>query len=118
VYRPIHYPADNGRNVRPTDLPPIQTFDRINALLWRGETRRRKPRLPADRGAAPSLCEVLHAPPSARDDSIVSSGRNLFIEWRSAEGRAERLPDLATELVASNVDLIVSVNTQTTLATK
>ena len=167
---------------------------------------------PADGGGAPSLREVLHAPPSARDDSVVSSGhlhvgsrrggsneaarsgfigwqsigsqkvlhgdapdefhnlrtwycrhaarrrrgaadrkgvadrllgfrrspahpffnafverlrelgypegRNLFIEWRSAEGRAERLPDLATELVASNVDLIVSINTQTTLAIK
>lgn len=47
-----------------------------------------------------------------------AEGRNLLIEWRSAEGRVERLPDLATELVASNVDLIVSANTQTTLATK
>jgi putative tryptophan/tyrosine transport system substrate-binding protein len=47
-----------------------------------------------------------------------AEGRNLLIEWRSAEGRVERLPDLATELVASNVDLIMSANTQTTLATK
>jgi putative tryptophan/tyrosine transport system substrate-binding protein len=47
-----------------------------------------------------------------------AEGRNLFIEWRSAEGHAERLPDLAADLVASNVDLIASANTQTTLATK
>ncbi len=35
-------------------------------------------------------------------------GRNLVIEWRGAEGRLERLPALAAELVALKVDLIVA----------
>jgi putative ABC transport system substrate-binding protein len=35
-------------------------------------------------------------------------GRTITIEYRSAEGRAERLAELATELVARKVDLIVS----------
>ena len=30
-------------------------------------------------------------------------GRNLVIEYRSADGRAERFPDLATELVRRDV---------------
>jgi putative ABC transport system substrate-binding protein len=35
-------------------------------------------------------------------------GRNAVVEYRSAEGRPERLPALAAELVALNVDVIVA----------
>ncbi len=35
-------------------------------------------------------------------------GQNLVIEYRSADGRAERFPDLATELVRLKVDVIVT----------
>jgi putative ABC transport system substrate-binding protein len=35
-------------------------------------------------------------------------GRNVVIDIRSAEGRAERLPELAAELLASKVDVIVT----------
>jgi putative tryptophan/tyrosine transport system substrate-binding protein len=35
-------------------------------------------------------------------------GRNVIIEHRSAEGRAERLPDVAAELVRLGVDVIVA----------
>src|SRR5258706_5079806 len=35
-------------------------------------------------------------------------GKNLVIEWRSAEGKFERLPGLATELVNLKVDVIVT----------
>jgi ABC-type uncharacterized transport system substrate-binding protein len=35
-------------------------------------------------------------------------GRNLVIDWRYAEGRDGRLPDLAAELVQLKVDLIVA----------
>jgi ABC transporter substrate binding protein len=34
-------------------------------------------------------------------------GRDFVIEWRSAEGHYERLPDLAAELVRLKVDVIV-----------
>jgi putative ABC transport system substrate-binding protein len=45
-------------------------------------------------------------------------GQNLTIEYRWAEGRFERLPDLAAELVRLKVDVIVSVVTQASLAAK
>jgi putative ABC transport system substrate-binding protein len=35
-------------------------------------------------------------------------GKNIIIEWRSAEGNFDRLPALATELVSLKVDVIVS----------
>jgi putative ABC transport system substrate-binding protein len=45
-------------------------------------------------------------------------GRNLVIEWRSAEGKLERFPALAAELVALNVDVIVAGNMRAALAAK
>ena len=45
-------------------------------------------------------------------------GRNLTLEVRSAEGRAERLADLAAELVRLPVDLIVAHTTAGVLAAK
>jgi putative ABC transport system substrate-binding protein len=45
-------------------------------------------------------------------------GRNLIIEYRSADGHAERFPDLATELVRLKVDLIVTRGTPAALAAK
>jgi ABC-type uncharacterized transport system substrate-binding protein len=45
-------------------------------------------------------------------------GRNLIIEYRSADGRAERFPDLASELVRLKVDLIVSRGTPAARAAK
>jgi putative ABC transport system substrate-binding protein len=38
-------------------------------------------------------------------------GKNLAIEWRFADSKFERLPDLAAELVRLRVDVIVSVGT-------
>ena len=45
-------------------------------------------------------------------------GRNLIIEYRSADGRAERFPDLAGELVRLKVDLIVTRGTPAARAAK
>jgi putative ABC transport system substrate-binding protein len=46
-------------------------------------------------------------------------GRNLVIEFRDAEGKLERLPALAVELVALKVDVIVAGGgTPTALAAK
>lgn len=43
-------------------------------------------------------------------------GKNLTIELRTAEGRSERLPDIAAELVRLKLDLIVSAGTEATSA--
>ncbi len=45
-------------------------------------------------------------------------GRNLIIDYRSADGRAERFPDLAAELVRLKVDLIVTRGTPAARAAK
>jgi ABC-type uncharacterized transport system substrate-binding protein len=45
-------------------------------------------------------------------------GRNVVIEYRDAEGKPERFPALAAELVALNVDIIVAPSTVAALAAK
>jgi putative tryptophan/tyrosine transport system substrate-binding protein len=45
-------------------------------------------------------------------------GQNLIIEYRSAEGRPDRFPALAAELVGLNVDLIVTRGTPAAVAAK
>jgi putative tryptophan/tyrosine transport system substrate-binding protein len=41
-------------------------------------------------------------------------GKNIVIEWRYGEGKADRLPALAAELVRLKVDVIVSSGSETT----
>ena len=45
-------------------------------------------------------------------------GQNLIIEYRSADGSTDRFPELASELVRLNVDLIVTRGTPATMAVK
>jgi len=47
-----------------------------------------------------------------------AEGHNLVIECRAAPGRAEKIPDLAAELVRLNVDVIVAEGTISALAAK
>ena len=45
-------------------------------------------------------------------------GKNIVIEYRYADGKSERLPDLAAELVRLKVDIIVTIGPGPTLAAK
>ena len=45
-------------------------------------------------------------------------GQNLIIEYRSADGRGERFAEMANELAALKVDLIVTRGTPAALAAK
>ena len=45
-------------------------------------------------------------------------GQNLVLDYRSVDGRPERFPQLAAELVRLNVDLIVTRSTQAVMAAK
>jgi len=45
-------------------------------------------------------------------------GKNLVIEWRFAEGKLDRLPELAAELVRLKIDVIVSASPPVTGAAK
>src|SRR6516165_9560068 len=47
-----------------------------------------------------------------------TEGKNISIEYRYSEGKGERLPELAAELVRLKVDVIVSSITPDTLAAK
>ncbi len=55
--------------------------------------------------------------PALRERGLVE-GKNLIIEWRWADGKSERLPGFAAELVALNVDLIVAPQSDSALAAK
>jgi putative ABC transport system substrate-binding protein len=65
--------------------------------------------------AAPHLPEAFRQ--GLRDLGYVE-GRNLVIEYRDAEGKVERLPTLAAELVALKVDVILVPGTLPALAAK
>src|SRR5215831_9302077 len=45
-------------------------------------------------------------------------GKNIVIEWRSAEGKSNRLPELAADLVRLKVDVIVTNGPNTTRPAK
>src|SRR5947209_5193895 len=45
-------------------------------------------------------------------------GRNIVLEYRWAEGKLDRLTELATELVASKVDAITALSTPAALAAR
>jgi putative ABC transport system substrate-binding protein len=45
-------------------------------------------------------------------------GKTIVIEYRWAEGRSDRLPDLAAELVRLKVDVIFAPNTSGAVAAK
>jgi putative tryptophan/tyrosine transport system substrate-binding protein len=45
-------------------------------------------------------------------------GQNIAIEYRCAEGKADRLPELAAELIQLKLDLIVTAGNEATQAAK
>jgi ABC-type uncharacterized transport system substrate-binding protein len=65
--------------------------------------------------ARPHLTEAFRQ--GLRDLGYVES-RNVVIEYRDAEGKLERYPALAAELVALKVDVILAPNTVAALAAK
>jgi ABC-type uncharacterized transport system substrate-binding protein len=67
------------------------------------------------RGVSPHLPEAFRQ--GLRDLGYVE-GRNVVIEYRNSEGKNERLPALAAELVALKVDVILAAATPHALAAK
>ncbi|WP_407114132.1 ABC transporter substrate-binding protein [Bradyrhizobium sp. LMG 9283] len=82
----------------------------------------------AQRGGKVYRLGILEPIPAARNSANLEAlrkglrdfgyfeGSNLIIEYRSADGRAERFPDLASELVGLKVDLILARGTPATTA--
>ena len=71
--------------------------------------------LVTNRAANPHLHDAFRK--GLRDLGYVE-GRNLVIEYRDVEGKVERLPALAAELVALKLDVIVAPGTLQALAAK
>src|SRR5438093_13747869 len=69
--------------------------------------------------STPALEENLVGPfrEGLRDLGYIE-GKNIVIEWRWAEGKYERFPTLIAELIALNIDLIVTAGTPATIALK
>jgi len=78
---------------QPTKIPRIGVLGNTDASLWDGFRR--------------GLSELGYA-----------DGRNVALEWRWADGKTDRYPALAIDLVQSKVDLIVTSSTQATMAAK
>src|SRR5258705_783427 len=69
-------------------------------------------------GRNPALSHLREAFLQGLRDLGYVEGRNIVIEYRDAEGRFERSPALAAELVALKVDIIVAAATPHALAAK
>ena len=95
-----------------------------SAAAWPLVARGQKPAMPvvgylsagsreddATRGIARAVLQGL------RESGFVD-GKNVRIEYRSAEGHYDRLPELAADLVRSKVNLMVALATPATFAAK
>jgi len=72
--------------------------------IWRlGVLSSSAPPSPSDLNTSPALL------PKVLGELGYVGGRNLVIEWRYADGKLDRLPALARELVEAPVDVIVAV---------
>jgi putative tryptophan/tyrosine transport system substrate-binding protein len=68
--------------------------------------------------SAPSISALVKAFRQGLRELGYVEGKNIVIEWRSAEGKFDRLPDLASELVRLKVDVIVTGGPQATRPAK
>jgi putative ABC transport system substrate-binding protein len=90
---------------------PLASFAQQKARLWRIGYLAMRSR------STPSNPEVYYdAFTQGMRELGYVEGKNLVIEWRFADGKAERLPRLAAELVEMKVDVIVTHATPATEA--
>ena len=68
-------------------------------------------------GASPSLARREAFRQGLRDHGYIE-GKNIVVEWRSGEGKVDRVPGLAAELVRLNVDVIVTDGSGSTRSAK
>jgi putative ABC transport system substrate-binding protein len=93
-----------------TLIAPLHSFAQQQGKIWRVGFLAQPPR-------PDSLDSHIYGgcPQGMRELGYVE-GKNLVIEWRFADDRIERLPDLAAELVRLKVDVIVTAATSSARA--
>jgi putative ABC transport system substrate-binding protein len=99
-----------------------------NFLLWLMATILPATALPAEAQQTKKISRVgyLAAPSPPPDSAFLQGlrdlgyleGKNITIDYRFADGKHERLPGLAAELIGLKVDIIVTVGTPAAVAAK
>jgi len=97
----------------------LATLILVSVHFGEAQQPKKIPRIGFLGNSTPPLEENLVGPfrEGLRDLGYVE-GKNIVIEWRWAEGKYERFPTLIAELIALNVDLIVTAGTPATIALK
>ena len=91
------------------------------AIAWPLTVRAQQPMLVIGylgAGSPSAYAELLAAFHRGLEETGYVAGRNVAIEFRWAEGRFERLPELAADLVQRRVALIVTTGSSSSLAAK
>lgn len=91
------------------------------AVVWprvlQAQTARKLPKVGFLGNATPALeAELVEAFRQGLRDFGYNEGEDILIEYRWAEGRYERFPKLIAELIAANVDVLVTAGTPASLA--
>ena len=87
-------------------------------LAARAQQAAKVPRIGYLQGSVATLPHLREAFRQGLRDLGYVEGRNIVVEYREAEGHAERFPALAADLVALKVDVIMVTNTPGALALK
>ena len=89
------------------------------AVIAEAQQPRKAPRIGfLSTTSASSIAAYLEAFRQGLRESGYIEGKNIIIEYRWGEGRLDRLPELAAELVSLGVDIIVTAGTPPVLAAK
>src|SRR5713101_2518033 len=77
-------------------------------LAAEAQQARKVPRVGVLAGQSPEISPPILALREGLRELGYVEGQNIAIEWRWAQGKNERFPDLAAELVKLKVDIIVA----------
>jgi putative ABC transport system substrate-binding protein len=88
--------------------PPGAT---ASAQEYKAQQTRKVPRVGVLGGQSPEISPPILALRQGLSELGYVEGQNIAIEWRWAQGKNERFPDLAAELVKLKVDIIVAATT-------
>jgi len=103
---------------RRTAIRRLATFFLTTASLAEAQQTGKVPRIGFLLGSSPGPDPRVEAFRQGLRDLGYVEGKNIVIEWRFAEGKQDRLAELAADLVQLNVDIIVTDGTNVTRAAK